>query len=224
MLFSCLLTSTNPRPSKWETYFQRDMLRHAVIGFGGNREGKLSTRFVSTPPPCFILQALFVFSPHLPFAQTHLRASQWTDVISGASRGHRWTPASVSLHRSARDTPLCTTVTCRTSQIQATEKSGYNDHICVCAFTIACLTTCTSRKEPRGEYCRGRGRLAEPGWKTWKMLFQVQFVSVSAQEEVIYDDTDVGIEGLKRTMGLTQKRMGSGWCWSMWLFWSVLNL
>lgn len=71
--------------------------------------GKLSTHLFlmcrSPPPPYSILQAVFILLPHLPFTKTHLPANQGIDVISAASRGHRWTPASVSL-RWSRGTRL----------------------------------------------------------------------------------------------------------------------
>lgn len=56
-----------------KSIFKGDALGHAVIGFQWqHNERKIVNPFVPfvplpTPPPYFILQALFILSPHLPF-------------------------------------------------------------------------------------------------------------------------------------------------------------
>lgn len=234
VLFSSGLPSTHPKTSKWKKGFfsNRDTLGHAVIGFQWqHNERKIVNPFVSpmplpTPPPYFILKPLFILSLSLPFTLTHLRASQWTDVISRASRGHRWTPATVSLRCIARDTPLCTTVTCRTSQIQAAERRGYRErYLCVCIYKRLPRNMHTSEKAPRRVLQR-EGPLGQARLKDVKNAFSssvCQCVSAGRGDLRWHQGRYRGFKADNRT-----NPEESGKClmlthvWSM--FWSVLDL
>lgn len=76
-----------------------------------------------------------------------------------------------SLQRAPGVTPPCTTVTCRTSQMQATEKTSYNFCICPCASTV--LATCTSWKKASRRVLQREEPLCQVGLKDKKIAISI---------------------------------------------------
>lgn len=108
-----------------------------------------------------------------PLAPPAIHINSFAPVpVDGCNR-RRWTP---SLHWSASDTPLCTTVTCRTSQMQATEETGHNFRICACASTAACIMH-ISEKAPRRVPQR-EGPLSQVGLKDTKNAVLISCLSL----------------------------------------------
>lgn len=71
--------------------------------------------------------------------------------------------------------------------MQPTKSRGYSFCISVCASTIDYLVMCTDRLVRRFCTWQKEWSFLKPCWKTCQKCFLPPFVSVSAQEEVIYD-------------------------------------